>query len=381
MDNVGKRENNLVKFEADDLIYNRFDLIYVEDVERYLYRYEDREFAIYVHYRKDKATLNIWGKQFPQSIFENVIDDIFKYHPEISCIDIKRAKNNYYNMLYEGNDILLSLPETVEQLLNRINTKSRCTLRRYKRRCEEKCGKLEVVLYNFNIPDEIVNQYFTWKRTTHGTDYHMSPKEYLQNYYVTDGILLKAGGRNIAVLFFCQVNHTAYLENLSYDTKMEKFSPGFLVYELFLEELIKRRCTHLYLGGGEYEYKRRFGAQVSAAYSGVIYRKGVFNALNSYFEEQGVKKIAIYGLGAIGHTFLNIVNLLHVDLVYGIDREEKQIEGLAVYTPEDDLKEVDAVIITLKFHNKEVEELLKSKFKRVYYWHDIAAGSFDGREG
>lgn len=362
----------MVKFEADDMIYNRFDLIYKENVESFFYKFEDKLFAIDAHYENSKAVLNVWGKMFPQDVFERAIENIFEQHLEIRYIEIKRAGNDYKNLLNECNDIRVPIPESEEQLLQRLRAKHRYTIKRIKRLLEEEYGKLEMTLYKSDIPDRIVEQYFIWKQTTHGMDYHMLPKEYLQKYYVTDGMLLKAGGKNIGVLFFCQVNSTIYLENFSYNTEMEKFSPGYIIYEMFLEELIKRKCTYLYLGGGEYAYKKRFGAEESIAYSGVIYRKEVFGDLNTYFEKQDVKKIAIYGLGAIGHAFLKIVNKLNVDLVYGIDREKKQIEGLQVYTPEHDLEKVDAVIITLKLHNKEVEELLKSKFENVYYWHDIA---------
>lgn len=369
------KEGNMVGFEADDMIYNRFDLIYKDNVERFLYEFGDEAFAVDAHYEKSRAVLNVWGKKFPQEVFERAIESIFSQHSEIHYIDIKRAGNDYRNLLNECNDIRVPIPKSEEELLLRLRAKHRYTLKRIKRLLEQEYGKLETILYSADIPSELVDQYFNWKQITHGTDYHMMAEEYLQKYYVTDGILLRAGGRNIAILFFCQVNNTVYLENLSYDTEMEKFSPGYIIYEMFLEELIKRRCSYLYLGGGKYEYKRRFGAEESVAYSGIIYRKEVFNALNIYFERNGVKKIAIYGLGAVGHTFLKIVNLLNVDLVYGIDREEKRIEGLAVYSPEGDLEKVDAVIITLKFHNKEVEELLKLKFEKIYYWHDIATGN------
>ncbi len=374
MDSTDK-ENSLVKFEADDLIYNRFDLIYVENVERFSYKLEEREYFIDAHYENSKAVLNVWGKRLPQNFFDNTIEGIFKKHSEIRYIEIKRAGNDYKNLLSKCNDIRISIPKSEEELLQRLKAKHRYTVKRIKRLLEEKYGKLAVVLYKESISDEIVEQYFIWKQITHGTNYHMLPKEYLKKYYVTDGMLLKAGDKNVGVLFFCQVKSTVYLENFSYNAKMEKYSPGYLIYEMFLEELIQRKCTYLYLGGGEYEYKRRFGAEENVAYSGIIYRKEVFETINAYFEKHNVKKIAIYGLGVIGHAFMKIVNLLNVDLMYGIDREEKQIKNLSVYSPEENLKKVDAVIITLKSHNKEVEELLKLKFEQVYYWLDIATGN------
>lgn len=99
-------------------------------------------------------------------------------------------------------------------------------------------GNPEVIKFKSDIPDEVVNLYFRWKPATYGKEYKMEPEEYLRNYYVTDGMFLKAGSNDIAILFFCQVDNIVYLENFSYNRDLERFSPGYLIYELFLEELI-----------------------------------------------------------------------------------------------------------------------------------------------
>lgn len=371
MNSMEERKIDRVKFESDDLIYNRFDLIYKEDVESYSYKSQNGEYVIDAHYENLKAVLDVWGKKFPQNFFDDTIESIFERHSEIYYIEINRAGNDYKNLLTRYNDIRLSIPKTKEELMQKVTAKHRQTIRRKKRLLEDEYGRLTVALYKKDIPDKIVDQYFIWKRITHGTDYHMLPKEYLKKYYVTDGILLKAGDKNVGILFFCQINNTVYLENLSYNAEMEKYSPGYLVYEMFLEELINRKCLYLYLGGGEYEYKRKFGAEESLTYSGTIYRNEFYDNLNRYFEKNAIKRIAIYGLGNIGHAFLKIIDRLNIELVYGIDREEKQIEYFPVFPPTDDLKEVDAIIITLKYRNAEVEKLLNLKFEKVYYWHDI----------
>ena len=57
---------------------------------------------------------------------------------------------------------------------------------------------------------------------------------------------------------------------------------------------------------------------------------------------------------------------------YAIDKQKKQIDGLEVFSPEEVLEKVDAVIITLKSHDKEVEEVLKSQFENIYYWLELA---------
>lgn len=379
MIDVSEKKNELFKFEADNLIYNRFDLIYQEDVERFIYDYEDIRYAIDAHYNNSIAEINVWGKSIPLKVFENTITDIFDHHADVRCIEIKKSRNNYHQFLEKSNDIRIPLPETVEQLLQRVRAKHRSAIKRMKKLLGE-YGNLKVIKFKSDIPDEIVNLYFRWKQATYGKDYKMKPKEYLRNYYVTDAMLLKAGNNDIAILFFCQVDNIVYLENLSYNIDMERYSPGYLIYELFLEELIRRKCSSLYLGGGGYLYKKRFGAEESVAYSGVIYRKEVFDDLNTYFMANKIQRIAIYGLGMVGHLFMRISDKINIDILYAIDREIKKNDELLVYSPTDQLEKVDAVIITLKFTNREVEDFLKSKFERVYYWKDIIERVISNKE-
>lgn len=269
------------------------------------------------------------------------------------------------------NDIYIPIPDTIEQLLHRLNKKHRYTLKRLRRLLEDRYGSLEVEFYQSEIPDYIVNLYFDWKKISHGRNYHMTPKEYLEKYYVTDAMLLRAGEVQVGVIFFCMVEDTAYLENLSYDAELEKYSPGYLTYELLLEELVRRKASFLYLGGGKYAYKKRFGAEEKAVYSGIIYRKEVFDEINYYLSQNGIREIAIYGLGACGMAFLRLAKYLNLKVSYGIDKEKKEIDNLQVYSLMDGFPKVDAVFITLKNRNGEVENYLKNRFNRIYYWKNI----------
>lgn len=369
----------MFEFDADNLIYNRFDLIYDNvNVERFSYNDNGVTYAIDAHYENNRAVINTWGKRFPQRIYESVIDDIFDQHPEIRCIEMTRTGNDYKHLLNEINDIRVPVPKTVEELLQRLKGKHQYTLKRIKRIMNEKYGPLAITVYGSDIPDALVNLYFEWKFITHGTDYAMSPKEYLIKYYVTNAIMIKAGNENVGVAFFCIVENIAYLENFSYNSKLNNLSPGYLTYELLLEELVKRRCLYLYLGGGEYSYKKRFGAEVSLAYSGTVYSPSVFEKLNSYFKNHNINRIAVYGVGAGGQEFMKLANCLAVEITYCIDKDKnkKEIDNLPIYSLEDKFEDVDAVIITLKTHNKEVENFIESKFKMFFYWKDLVNGNF-----
>lgn len=67
-----------------------------------------------------------------------------------------------------------------------------------------------------------------------------------------------------------------------------------------------------------------------------------------YFHDKDIKRVAIYGLGALGERLYE--DLLHIDIevVYGIDRiaDSKKIEGLRIVKPNELLEAVDRIIVT-----------------------------------
>ena len=46
-------------------------------------------------------------------------------------------------------------------------------------------------------------------------------------------------------------------------------------------------------------------------------------------------------------------------------------ENIRIYSPEEDLPEADAVLVTLNSKNEEVEKMLAARFAKVYYWNSI----------
>ena len=107
-------------------------------------------------------------------------------------------------------------------------------------------------------------------------------------------------------------------------------------------------------------------------YNGAIYREEVFGEINDFFEAEGIRTYAIYGLGTGGREFLCIRNRLEAELLYGIDRQKKEIDTLPVHTLEEELPKADAVLVTLKSRNGEAEKFLRQRFSKAFYWEDMA---------
>lgn len=357
------------KYETDDLIYNRFDIIHKKEYIENEYIDKGIKYTIEIYKKDGIAFLNAWGKYYPQQIFEQVIEDVFKDN-SIYGIELTRVCNKYAAFLEETNDIRVPLPETLEDLMNRVERRDRATIRRKLRWLGERVGEVKISVYSVNeISDELVELYFNWKKKTHGTDYGLSAKEYLKKYYVTDGMAMYAGEVPVAVAFFCQVNKTVFFENFSYNLELKDYSPGLLIYVKLMEELINRKCSYLYLGGGTYVYKKRFGSECSTAYSGKIYRKEIVKAINDYLLNNGYETVAFYGFGVCGHAFKQFANNLSIRVAYGIDKHNNDNEN--IFSPDAVLDEVDGLLITLNNRNIEVEEYAKKNFKKYVYWNDV----------
>lgn len=356
---------------SDDLVYNRFDIIY-DSFHTFTYKYNADNYQIDAHIADRTVTLNIWGKTFPQEVFDRCVNDVFEKFPHIFYISVTRAGNNYNGWLYRSNNLYIILPESEDSLMARLSKKHRYNLRREKRLLEQEIGKISVQqIMREDITSEMITQYFEWKKITHYCSYDLSPEDYIDKYHVTDAILLYAAQKLIGIVLFCVANSTVYLENFSYDNTYRKYSIGSVQYVIFLKEIIKRKCKICFLGGGRQEYKKYFSSVNSVAYSGKIYSVLYIDRINKWLANQDIYKVAIYGLGAVGIAFLEQSKILNLEISYGIDERCIENKNINVYRIGDLLPDADAVFITIMEKDEEVYKALKDRFSKVYYWNDI----------
>jgi len=85
--------------------------------------------------------------------------------------------------------------------------------------------------------------------------------------------------------------------------------------------------------------------------------------LAEYFEKNGYKNIAVYGMSYAGETLLDELKNSDVCVKYAIDKRADRIYAdVDVITLEDDLQEVDAVVVTAITFFDEISEMLEEKF-------------------
>lgn len=84
--------------------------------------------------------------------------------------------------------------------------------------------------------------------------------------------------------------------------------------------------------------------------------------LSSYFEKNGYRKIAVYGLSYAGETLLDELEGTAVEVVYAVDQRADFLNlDIEVFSPDDTLEQVDAIVVTPITSFGAIEEKLRDK--------------------
>lgn len=84
--------------------------------------------------------------------------------------------------------------------------------------------------------------------------------------------------------------------------------------------------------------------------------------LADYFEKNGYRRIAIYGMSFAGDTLVGELENTSVKVVYGIDKNAASLYSeVDIVTMEDSLEEVDAVVVTAITFFEEISDALSAK--------------------
>lgn len=84
--------------------------------------------------------------------------------------------------------------------------------------------------------------------------------------------------------------------------------------------------------------------------------------LADYFEKNGYKSIAIYGMSYAGERLVHELSGSNIAVKYGIDKNAAGLfSDIDIVTPEARLEDVDAVVVTPIFFMDTIEEMLSRK--------------------
>lgn len=84
---------------------------------------------------------------------------------------------------------------------------------------------------------------------------------------------------------------------------------------------------------------------------------------SEYFKDQGYGRIAVYGMGELANRLCEDLEGTGVEIAYGIDQDVcNTISRMdRVYSPDDNLEEVDAVIVTPFYAMDQIKSRLAAK--------------------
>lgn len=81
-----------------------------------------------------------------------------------------------------------------------------------------------------------------------------------------------------------------------------------------------------------------------------------------YFHEHDIKSIAIYGMSFVGQRLYEELKNSDISVRYCIDKNATGIyTDIDIVSPEDELEDVDAIIVTAIYFYNEIEEQLGAK--------------------
>ncbi len=289
-----------------NFIYNRFDLWELKDASNYvkLFCYESQtekimfEVLCFDSYARLGMYLmvlsNIALDRISKFLFNSLNISRITFENTFVAGGGQLVQYNHKYRITEHNHLRIELPETIEELDLRLSSKGRYNIKREKRMIEEAFGGCKVrhlpALDVAALP--IWEDYFKYKYITHKIHYGLNAKEYCDKYHVTDVYSLALGQEEkiAAIVLSCEQCPIVYIENLTYDVELGHFSPGQVLYDEYLKKLIEKGFREIYLLGGDYAYKKRYGSIEETVYSGTIYKN---TCVKLYYKMNSIWKFGV----------------------------------------------------------------------------------------
>ncbi len=300
-----------------DFIYNRFDILFPSESVLLVICLDNKTYSIPVHFEEKTAQFGLWLASTPAKAVCDVAKYVFHNHPALESISFEHYLQDISavwkaQVAVSRNHWNIMLPETEEELDRRLSTKKRYNIKREKRLAREQIGEYEVVSFSASeVPSEIIDRYFAFKQAGYGIDYSMTPAEYLKKYHVSHVYILRfvLTGEIGAIVCSCEQSDNVYLENLTYNPELKKYSLGSILYDEYLRLLIQTGKRSLYLGYGQQVYKSLYGAEEHITYSGKLYRSGFIYLKREWLPNQKknlirktkklIKKLDVFNLRSV----------------------------------------------------------------------------------
>ena len=249
------------------MIYNRFDL-FCEDKDYEIVEITSDGQSKYVEYRLNGTTaeLGLWLAPLTQQEVDSLVEYVKANHPQIRKITCRNSLVPF-GTAKQQNHFRIVFPQTAQEVMATISSKSRSKMNKKLRHAEEEYGKMEILEYKgADIPHWLVQAFFDFKKESYGREYNMTEAEYLNRYHVSHCYAVMFGETVGAIRFCCQQCPVVYGENHAYNPQLRDYSLGRFIFMHSMVRAVEEGHTELYFAGGDFEYKQHYGSVEETVY-------------------------------------------------------------------------------------------------------------------
>ncbi len=301
-----KEKYEKVKLVKPNIIYNRFDIKYNGsfDVLKIEYNGEVQYVSFHIDEKK-YCFIGLYMTDIEQVVFNNMLDFLTRKFKKIRRFKLLQCRAKHPE-LDDKVCWMLDLPDTVEEYWAQFSAKSRYNRKReFKKLCESFNISFEYYKKE-DLTESIIKRFFDFKQETKDDVYYdLSGKGinlFLSNFFnLTDTYVLKINGNIEAIIFYSITDsQVLYCENMAYNKEFASYNIGQVLFYYSVEKLIERKFKCLYVGGGNYEYKRNCHAIKYDTGNGIIkaqrIHKKILNWLFECVNSGEYKIITLFGI-------------------------------------------------------------------------------------
>ncbi|MBQ8677606.1 MAG: GNAT family N-acetyltransferase [Alphaproteobacteria bacterium] len=277
-----------------NIIWNRPDIKYGDDFDVLKIEYRDKTQYIGFHINyKNTCIVGIWTTEIQRDVFNKMLRFLKKKYKRIKNFSFTHSLNNQKGLTPKVH-WLLELPYRVDEYYNQFSAKARYNRKRERKLLQESFNCEFIHYSKEQLSEELIRRFFTFKTTTLKKKVHYDldeAQEMLSDYYsISDVWAIKIDGEISAVILYSSVDGANfYCENMGYDLQYAHYNIGNILFYYSIEQLIERNAKKLFLGGGEFEYKKHCKAMKQKTYSGEIRASLAKRILRNIFEIKNVK--------------------------------------------------------------------------------------------
>lgn len=265
-----------VKLVKPNIIYNRFDIKYSGDFDVLKVQYNEKIQYISIHIHENNVCyIGIYMTEIEQCVFDSILKFLEKRYKNIEKFHITQSLISHVSLVNKMH-WLLELPDSIDKYYSKFSSKTIYNRRRELKKLQDSFN-IEFIYYSKNeINEELIKRFFELKEKTEDSVYYNTSEKGITRilskfYNITDAYVLKIDNKIEAAIFYSiNDDQDLYCENMVYNKSFAHYSIGSILFYYSIERLIERKFKYLYLGGGDYGYKKICKAIKSNTMSGNI---------------------------------------------------------------------------------------------------------------